>query len=204
MFNLEPINKARIAAGFLTIEETMALMDNGNLLLDPFSILVSKGVCLGENNLIYPGVALQASGEGKVEIENGNIFHSGTMIDASHGRIEIGSDNQFGEGGFIAKANQPGADIHIGSACRFLNNSSVFGQSRLEDGSQLLGNITVVSCLLKAGGSHRTPEPALRAGLLKGFGTAQNLTVEQGHVIAGSGVFSQSMSVPQSTYHPKH
>jgi len=203
MLNIEPINKARIAAGFLTVEETLALMDNGNLIPDPFSTLVSRGVLLGENNLIYPGVTLQASGEGKVVIGNGNVFHSGTMIDASHGRIEIGSDNQFGEGGFTAKANQPGADIHIGSVCRFLNNPSVFGKTRLEDGSQLLGNITVVSCLLKAGGSHRTPDPELRAGLLKGFGTAQNLTVNQGHVIAGNGSFSQENSVPQSTYHPK-
>lgn len=203
MLNSELINKARLAAGFLTVVETMALMDNGNLLLDPFSILISKGVRLGADNVLYPGVTVKASGEARIMIENGNTFHAGTLIAASHGQVAIGSRNQFGEGGFTANANQPGADIHIGNDCRFLNNPSVFGRSRLEDGCQILGNITVVSCTLKAGGSHTEPDPAVRAGLLKGFGTARDLTVEQGHVIDGSGSFSQEMSVSQTTFHPK-
>ncbi|QDG77305.1 AraC family transcriptional regulator [Labrenzia sp. PHM005] len=196
------INAARQAAGFLSLEETVALGERGNRILDPFSILISNGVHLGEGNTIYPGCTLRAEGEAEIVIGNGNLFHSGTLIEASAGPVRIGNCNQFGEGGFTAKTNQPGSSIKIDNKGRFLNNPSVFGKTELQDGSQILGNISVISCVLGAGSSFEDPDPDLRAGLLKGSGIAKNLSVPAGHVIQGQGTFEQDQMVLQSTFHP--
>lgn len=198
---LDQINCARRAAGFLSVEEILSLSDSGNQILDPFSVLISKRVTFGEGNRIYPGVTIQAAGDAEVHIGNGNHFQAGTLLEASCGDIVIGNDNQFGEGGFTAKANQPGARISIGNNGRYVNNPSVFGLTELQDGSQILGNITVVSCILCAGGSHEEPEPDRRAGLLKGYGVAKGLKVSVGQVIWGEGTFDQKHAVPQSTFH---
>jgi hypothetical protein len=196
-----PIDSVRRAAGYLTFDETIALGRDGNRILDPFSILISKGVCLGAGNTLYPGCTIRAVGSAEVTIGGGNLFHSGTFIEASEGPVEIGSSNQFGEGGFTAKANQPVSTIVIGNNGRYLNNPSVFGTSELQDGSQILGNITVISCNLCAGGSYLEPDPDKRAGLLKGFGMAKGLKVLRGQVIQGEGIFDQSLSVAQSMFH---
>ncbi len=197
------INKARKAAGFLTVEETVAFCQDGNQILDPFSVLIPAGVKLGTGNTIYPGCTLRATGEAEMVIGDGNLFHSGTLIEASVGPIDIGNDNQFGEGGFTAKTNQPGSRIQIGNKGRYLNNPSVFGSSELQDGSQILGNISVISCILCAGGSFEEQDPDLRGGLLKGFGVAKGLTVPKGSVIPGQGRFDQEQVVLQTTFHPK-
>lgn len=200
--DFEKIDAARLACGFLTIEETVQRLD-GNLLLDPFSTLVSSGVSFGKNNIIYPGVTLETSGEGAISFGDNNILHSGTRFSASFGNVSVGDDNQFGEGGFTAKANRPGAEIKIGNNGRYLNNPSVFGKSDLGSGTQLLGNISVESCKLGYGHSFEEPDPDLRGGLLKGFGTARNLTVPQGQVIAGQGIFDLADLLPQRHFHPK-
>ncbi|MEM9633225.1 MAG: AraC family transcriptional regulator [Pseudomonadota bacterium] len=200
--DFEKIDAARQARGFLPISQMMALLD-GNLVLDPFSTLISTGVSFGRDNVLYPGVTLQASEGAKISLGDANILHSGTSVSSSHGSVTIRDHNQFGEGGFTAKANRPGAKIRIGSHGRYLNNPSVFGETVLGDGTQILGNITVDTCSLGGGGSHAEPDPDLRGGLLKGQGTARNLIVPMGHVIAAQGSFFEDDLLPQSHFHPK-
>ncbi|MES0880066.1 AraC family transcriptional regulator [Roseibium sp. SCP14] len=200
--DFEKIDAARQVRGFLPISRMMALLD-GNLVLDPFSTLISAGVSFGKDNVLYPGVTLLASKETTISLGNANILHSGTLVSASHGCVTIGDHNQFGEGGFTAKANRNGAEIRIGSHGRYLNNPSVFGQTVLGDGTQILGSIAVDTCTLRDGGSHAEPDPDLRGGLLKGQGTARNLLVPMGHVIAAQGSFLEEDILPQRHFHPK-
>ena len=89
--------------------------------------------------------------------------------------LKLGNKNQFGEGGFTAKTNQPGSRVVIGNNGRYLNNSAVFGKTELQSGSQILGNITLISCKLSEGGSYQEPDPNLRAGLLKGSVSPESL-----------------------------
>ncbi len=166
------IDAARLACGFLPMSQMMEILD-GNHVLDPFSTLVSAGVSAGKNNIFYPGVTLKASSGAEIRLGDDNIVHSGSHFEASNGNILIGSKNQFGEGGFTAKANRPGAEIRIGSHGRFLNNPALFGRCMLGDGSQILGNITVDTCTLSDGGSFQEDDPDMRGGLLKGSGVCQ-------------------------------
>lgn len=201
-FIIEKTDAARAACGYLTLSAMMDVLE-GNHVLDPFSTLLSEGVTLGRNNVLYPGVTLKAAGGARIDLGDGNILHAATLFEASEGRILVGNDNQFGEGGFTAKANRPGADIRIGDHGRYLNNPSVFGTCRLGDGTQLLGAIVVDSCSLEDGGSYLDADPDLRGGLLKGSGVARNLTVPRGMVIAGNGTFRAEDLLPQTHFHPK-
>ena len=65
---VESINAARRAAGFLTLEEMLALSENNNNFLDPFSILISKGVRLGHGNTFYPGCTIKAEKSAEITI----------------------------------------------------------------------------------------------------------------------------------------
>jgi bifunctional N-acetylglucosamine-1-phosphate-uridyltransferase/glucosamine-1-phosphate-acetyltransferase GlmU-like protein len=49
----------RAALGFMTIDETENLADEGVRVLDPFSTLISSGVLIGPDTIIYPGVVLR-------------------------------------------------------------------------------------------------------------------------------------------------
>jgi hypothetical protein len=196
------IDAARLACGFLTLSQMMEILD-GNHVLDPFSTLVSAGVSAGKNNIFYPGVVLKASSGTEIRLGDDNCVHAGSHFEAVTGNVLIGSNNQFGEGGFTAKANRPGAEIRIGSHGRYLNNPSLFGRCLLGNGSQILGNVTVDSCTLADGGSFQEDDPDRRAGLLKGNGLARNLTVARGMVIAGNGTFSEHDLLPQRHFHPK-
>ncbi|TYC68081.1 AraC family transcriptional regulator [Stappia sp. BW2] len=196
------IDAARLACGFLTLSQMMEALE-GNHVLDPFSTLISAGVSAGKHNIFYPGVTLKALSGHKIILADDNCVHSGSHFEAATGNILIGSNNQFGEGGFTAKANRPGAEIRIGSHGRYLNNPALFGRCELGNGSQILGSITVDGCTLADGGSYEEDDPDLRAGLLKGSGIARNLTVARGMVIAGNGTFSADDLLPQSHFHPK-
>ncbi len=197
------LNTLRRERGLMTIDEIMALISAGNAILDPFSTLISSGVTLGSGNTLYPCVSLLCADGMQLAMGNGNIFHSNTLIEASMGPVIIGNGNQFGEGGFTAKANRAGAAISIGDTGRYLNGAAVFGETTLGTGSQLLGAVTVDDCHLAPGGSFREPDPDLRAGLLKGSGVARNLTVPAGHVIVGTGAFALEALERQSLHHPK-
>lgn len=196
------VDDVRRAMGFLSLEETMDL-GSRNRVLDPFSVLISAGIQVGEGNIFYPGVTLQADGAAEMRIGDENIFHSGTLFLATRGHITVGSHNQFGDGGFTAKSNRPGAFIEIGDRGRYSNNPTLLGQTRLGDGAQVLGTILVESCILQCGGSFEEPDPDLRAAVLKGWGVARNLKVARGYVINGAGPFDEALPLPQSHFHPK-
>lgn len=200
---LTHINDVRRAQGLMTIEEIQRIADLGNVIFDPFSLLISARVKIGRGNIFFPCVYLFCSHDGELAIGDDNKFHTNTFFEASFGPIIVGSSNQFGEGGFTAKTNRPRSKVVIEDDGRYLNGASVYGASFLGSGSQILGQVTAESCHLHAGASYRDGDPDLRAGLLKGVGTARNLMVPKGHVIVGTGAFDASNVERQSVYHPK-
>ena len=198
------INEARRTLGFLEIEAVLGLAERGNIVLDPFSTLIARPVRIGAQNVFYPGVTLLCAAPDALSIGDGNTFHSGTWLAAEAGPITIGHRNQFGEGGGItAKANRAGARIASGDDGRYQGGASVFGETTLGSGSQLLGMIAVDSCHLASGGSFREPDPDARAALLKGQGTARHLRLAVGQVISASGVFRMEDVKAQSCFHPQ-
>ncbi|MBM3599087.1 MAG: hypothetical protein FJX35_12775 [Alphaproteobacteria bacterium] len=191
----------RLAGGFLTIAQTLALAELGNLVLDASSLLISAGVRLGVANRFYPGVVIEAAPGAVVTIGRGNTFWPGAVITVRAGTVTIGNDNQFGPGGFTASLDEAGA-ISIGSRCRCRDGASLFRGSVLGDGAQVLGPIQVQDCFLAAGGSFAEPAPDARGGVLKGVGRARHLTIGRGQVIEGSGRFDPADVKPQSFHHP--
>lgn len=195
-------NRMRKDNGFMTLDELCGLCEAGNIIYDPFSTLIYKDIKIGKGNIFFPNVILSGKNGNTLEIGDFNMFYSNTTIEASAGPILMGSDNQFGEGGFTVKANRSGAVVKVGHNGRYLGGASVFGVSDLQSGSQILGQITVDSCILESGGDWHEPSPDERAGLLKGFGTASNLIIPRGHVINGAGLFMEGDIEHQSAYHP--
>ena len=196
------LDRVRAGRGFLTLAETFALAETGNAVLDPFSLLIGRDVRIGRDNVFYPNVTIAREGAGTIAIGDGNTFHSGSALFAAGGRIVIGARNQFGEGGFVAKADRPGTAIEIGDHGRYLGGAAVHGAARLGSGSQILGAIAVQDCTLAAGGCYEEPNPDARGAVLKGVGRARHLTLATGQVIQGSGVFDTRDIRPQSFYHP--
>ncbi len=197
------MDDVRRSRGLMTIGDIRYLVQRGNVIFDPFSILISATVKIGTGNTIFPCVSLFCNDLGELSIGDDNTFFSNSLVEAVSGPIIIGSSNQFGEGGFTAKTNRPAAGIVIGDNGRYLGGAAVFGEATLGTGSQILGAIIVDSCHLEAGHSYKDTDPDLRAGLLKGAGTARNLTVPVGQVILGNGTFSPAEIKPQSFFHPK-
>lgn len=193
----------RRARGLMTIGDIQDLVQRGNVIFDPFSVLISAKARIGTGNIIFPCVFLLCSEDGDLSIGGNNTFFSNSFVEAVSGPVVIGSGNQFGEGGFTAKTNRPGASITVGDNGRYLNGAAVFGETVLGTGSQILGAVTVDSCHLQAGQSWKDPDPELRAGLLKGSGSARNLTVPAGQVIAANGSFPPDGLKPQALFHPK-
>ncbi len=196
------LNAARERLGFLDISQTIALNQEGNIVLDPFSTLISRGVRLGSGNVIYPSAILECDAPGILTIGDNNIFRSGTEIAALGGVISIGNGNQFGEGGFFAKANREGARIEIGNSGRYLSGATVVGKTVLGSGSQILGSITADNCELEAGEPYSHPDPDLRAAVLKGQGLARQIKLARGEVIQGNGRFAREDILRQTHFHP--
>jgi carbonic anhydrase/acetyltransferase-like protein (isoleucine patch superfamily) len=200
---LSALNLPRRAAGLLTLEEVLELASSGNVIFDPFSVLISRHARIGRGNVFHPCVTVSCAAGAELRVGDRNVFHTGTLLAAETGPLSIGDGNQFGEGGFTAKANSPGARIIIGNGGRYLGGASVFGQTELGSGSQVLGAITVDGCSLAGGAAFSDPDPDKRAAVLKGAGTARRLVLGVGQVIAGSGSFRMEDVKPQSFFHPK-
>lgn len=197
------MNEQRDLCGFLSIEKTALLCKQENIVLDLFSVLISKTVEIGSGNIFYPNVIIETKKAGQIIIGENNVFHSNTFLLAEQGSISIGNNNQFGDGGLSVKANMPDSKITIESNGRYLNGAQLLGHSFLGSGSQVIGHITVQNCRLESGKSYLHDNPNERAGLLKGFGLAKNLIVASGKVIDGAGVFNQKQIKSQSFYHAK-
>ena len=200
---IEQIDTIRRQANFLTIAEVLQLTKRKNILLDPFSLLISKDVVLGSNNVFYPNVVLQTGDKGKLTIQDSNAFFPNTLFLAKQGTIHVGDGNQFGDGGCSIKSNGEKTKIIIGDQGRYINGPTIVGNTILGNGSQVLGSITVQDCILDGGGSFETSEPDQRGAVLKGMGLARNITLKQGEVIQAYGTFTQAIIRLQSYYHPK-
>jgi hypothetical protein len=199
---IEIVDRTRLARGFLSVGETLALEARGNTILDPFSTLVARDVRIGRDNLFEPNVQLLCHASARLVIGDGNAFHPGTRIEAAAGLVHIGHRNVFGPGGFSAVTLSPDAEITIGDNGRYTLNCAVSGQSGLGSGSQILGPIAVDSCTLGAGGAHDEPDADLRGAVLKGSGRARGLVLRQGQVIQSFGQFDMADVSWQSFFHP--
>lgn len=202
-YALHKIDEMRSEHGFRSVSELLELGESGNVVIDPFSALISSSVELGQGNFFYPNVVVEAKEGGTISIGNNNVFYPNTLILAEKGSVTIGSKNQFGDGGCAIKANMPDAMISIGDNGRYINGAQILGKTVLGTGAQVLGPITVQNCYLEAGGDFNEQDPDLRAGLLKGSGLARNITVPVGMVLNGSGTFLEASLENQSKYHPK-
>jgi hypothetical protein len=201
---LAKIDAQRTSRGFMSVIQLLeTLSSEENIVLDPFSILVSRDVRIGSGNIFYPNVIIEVHNAGTIAVGNNNIFFPGALLLADRGKIVIGDGNEFGDGGVSIKANMIESLIAIGNNGRYMHGPEIMGNCRLDSGTQIIGPIRVQNCNLGAGDSYKEPDPETRGGLLKGFGVARNLTVHQGEVINGQGNFEQSRVEQQSTYHPK-
>jgi hypothetical protein len=198
------IDRQRKRLGYLTIEEVLLLCER-NEILDPFSVLLSQGVCIGTGNVLFPNVALTCKKAGNIVVGDGNVFHPGFYALADEGSIAIGDQNQFGDGPVGLKANVAGTCLVVESHGRYQNGVVVMGHSHLGTGTQLLGGmLTVQDCLLAPGDSHLGDDPDRRGAVIKGFGFARGLELAAGEVINGRGHMDAATMVErQSTYHPR-
>jgi hypothetical protein len=194
---------ARRALGFLSLEETTALASRKVTVPDPYSVLVSPGVVLGRDVVLWPNVILQISAEGGIVIGQGSTLFPGARIVASGGSVAVGSAVEIGEeGGFTIRA-EAGDGIEIRDGARLLGGGSLARSNRIGRGAQILGPIRCQDCRLGDGGSYRDPEPDGRGGVLKGSGVARGVEVPQGHVIQAFGLFADAVMRRQSYFHPQ-
>lgn len=200
----DAIDADRRALGFMTIAETTALSGRNIRIPDPYAVLISPGVNLGDAVVLWPGVVLQCDPDSSVSIAGGTNLHSGTrVVAASGGRVSVGANVEIGEeGGFTIKA-EAGAVIRIGDGARLLGGGSLSSSNDIGNGAQILGPIRCQNCRLGDGGNYREPDPDLRGGVLKGSGVARNIDVPQGHVIQSFDLFADAIMRPQTYFHPK-
>jgi carbonic anhydrase/acetyltransferase-like protein (isoleucine patch superfamily) len=185
--------------GFLSIDEVAALPET--VVLDPHSVLISRGVRIGAGNVFYPNVVIESDG-GNISIGTGNRFLPAMFIRAARGSgVEIGDDGEFGPGGVTVDA-APGDCVRIGDGVRINGGATIGGGAVLGAGSQVLGAVTVRGTELAAGAGHTEPDPDLRGGVLKGTGRAFGLRIGIGEVINGAGGFTQDAVERQRRYHP--
>jgi acetyltransferase-like isoleucine patch superfamily enzyme len=200
---ISQINEQRRENGFYAIPELLELKVRGNLILDPFSVLISSSLVIGSNNKFYNGVIIESKNNGTISIGDNNVFWPNSLIMAEYGRVQIGSNNQIGDGGVSIKANTKDANIIIGDNGRYLNGVQILGCSCLGSGSQVIGNITVQDCYLEEGESFKHNNPDARGGVLKGYGLARKIRVKTGMVINAYGVFKTEEMQKQAFFHPK-
>ena len=181
----------------------MKLCDRGNVVLDPFSTLISASCTIGQGNIFYPSLVIECTNNGTLEIGEGNTFYPGGLLIADQGKLLIGNGNQFGDGGCTIKANRPDALAHIGNRGRYVNGPTIVGKTILGSGSQVIGAITVQDCTLEGGLDFSAQNPDEQGAVLKGYGLARGLTVGIGQVINGQGKFELQNIEQQSAYHTK-
>lgn len=200
---INAINTQRKLFGFLSVDETLALSRRDNIILDVFSTLISESCIIGHKNTFYPNVIIQCANEGILEIKNNNVFFPSCLLIADQGKISIGNNNQFGDGGCNVKANRVEALITIGDKGRYINGPTIIGKTTLGSGSQIIGPVTVQDCLLEEGADFSAQNPDQQAAVLKGSGLARGIKVGKGQVINGQGIFDQQMIENQISYHRK-
>jgi carbonic anhydrase/acetyltransferase-like protein (isoleucine patch superfamily) len=180
------------------------LADSAIRVLDPFSTLISAGVVIGQDTVIYPGVVIQRDGASRLVLGGENVLYPGTFLLAERGgSLLIGDACELGPGVVQVKANLPESDIKLGSGVRLLNGCELTGQSELGDGCQIIGPVQAQSVRLAGGlGGYGWPEPDERGALLKGSGLARNIVLNRGEVASCQPSFADVEVVRQSRFHP--
>lgn len=198
------LNAMRREKGFLTIDETFLLCEQGVTVMDPFSTFISREVRIASGAVIWPNSRIAVGTSGSIDIGVGTVLHSGIHIEADAGTIRIGSGCDIGqEGGFAIFASAGSDAVVIGNEVRLNGNGSIAIRAEVGNGAQIIGPIRVQNCRLGAGGSFREPDPDKRGGVLKGCGVARGLDVPAGMVIQAFGIFAEAPLRPQSFFHPK-
>lgn len=194
----------RPALGFLTVAQVDALAEVGVRVLDPFSTLISAGVQIGRDTVIYPGVVVQRDEASTLALGAGNTLFPGAFLLAERGgSLVIGDGCELGPGVVQVKANRPDADIRIGHGVRLLNGCELTGRSVLGDGCQIIGHVLAQSVQLGGGlGGDGWPNPDERGALLKGAGLARGIVLERGEVASCQASFTDAEVVRQTYFHP--
>ncbi len=183
--------------GFLTVAEVLQLCTTQQI-LDPSSTLISAKVQLGEGNVFYPGVVLQADNESSCVIGHRNVFYPGAYVSAEHGgMILLGSDITLGPGSVQLKAGRADA-VAVGDSARLANGPVVTGRSVLGSGSQILGAVEADSVVLADGGDYRSSPPEKRGAVLKGAGMARDVRLAPGDLLQGFGNFAVANVIRQT------
>ncbi|MFE7526902.1 hypothetical protein ACFU7Y_14385 [Kitasatospora sp. NPDC057542] len=197
------LDRIRHQRGLLTPGELMLLADQGVVVLDPFSALVSRRVTLRAETVLHPGVAIECDADSSCTLGPGAVLHGGTRVVATGGgRITIGRRAQIGEGGAVIRAGA-GERVELGDEVRITNGAELTGGCRLGAGAQILGPISARAVELAAGRPHTHPDPDGRGGVLKGHGRARGIRVGVGEVVNGNGDFATAPLERQRTYHPE-
>ncbi|WP_430474246.1 hypothetical protein ACQ0MK_20810 [Thalassospira lucentensis] len=199
---VERLDRARLAMGYLSIAQTMALADQGNVILDPFSTLISHHITIGTDNIFHPNTRITTHSPNLLSVGNGNLFQGAVTITAQNGLIQIGDENIFGAGNIFVETHQTDAPITIGANGRFKGFIDISGRCDLGNGCQVLGNISLRDVRLQGGGSYQHPVADERGAVLKGHGRAVDIALKTGQVIAGDGSFAITGMRMQSHYHP--
>jgi len=67
LFDTTKLDRMRRDFGYLTVEETFEQVKD-NVVLDPFSLLIGRGVVIGRGNVFYPNVAITLGEGGAITI----------------------------------------------------------------------------------------------------------------------------------------
>ena len=198
---VDAISSTRSEWGYRTVDDLVA--DASNSYLDPLSTLISVNAVLGEGNLFYPGVRIDAERD-SFELGDGNRVGEGTRMDATNGgRLTIGNYNEIGPHSVVFLINRDGARTVVGDGTRLLGRVEIIGTCDLGTGAQILGDITAVNVTLAGGGCFDERDPDLRGAVLKGVGRAAGLSLGAGEVISGAGDFAHAAVERQSVHHPR-
>ena len=182
-------DRIRQEFGFLTAAEVLQLCATQQI-LDPSSTLISAKVQLGEGNVFYPGVILQADAESSCVIGHRNVFYPGAYVSAEHGgMILLGSGITLGPGNVQLKAGR-GDAVAVGDSARLANGPVVTGRSVLGSGSQILGTVEAESVVLADGGDFQSSPPEKRGAVLKGAGLVRDVRLAPGDILQGYGNFA--------------
>ncbi|MEV6595836.1 hypothetical protein AB0M36_03120 [Actinoplanes sp. NPDC051346] len=197
-------DRQRVARGLHTVAEVLELAENGLVVLDPYSVLISTSARLGPGSVCYPGVVVECDAESTCVLGVDNVLLPGTYLVATGGgSVRLGDGNRIGEGGARLTSEHPDAPVRIGDRVRVNGGAAIAGPAWLGDGSQVLGAINAQRVTLAAGGDWTHPDPDARGGVLKGLGRARGIEVGLGEVVNGCGDFAAAPVERQLVYHPR-
>jgi carbonic anhydrase/acetyltransferase-like protein (isoleucine patch superfamily) len=196
--------EVRSARGLLTPDQLAERAEQlGFVVLDPYSVLLSRYAEVGTGTVLYPGAVVECDARSTCVLGRDNTLHNTTRIAASDsGSVRVGDGGLFGEGGTQIRAAGAGTALVVGDGVRLMNGAEVTGTSRLGDGTQILGPIQARTVDLASGMPHTHPDPDQRGAVLKGLGRAQGICLARGEVVNGLGDFAKAPVERQRAYHP--